>query len=111
MASFDRFDIVEAHCVLEWDYNKGGWLPERPTNRRRMQATSVQLHRMNFRARPTLTFEALSDNAKTIYLEKVLAWKLPRDAHQNRLIREVFSPDWLKANYPLVHSELHAQLH
>ena len=33
--TFDRFDICEAHAVLEWDYNSGGWLHERPSNVRR----------------------------------------------------------------------------
>jgi hypothetical protein len=31
MAYFDRFDICEAYAVLEWDWNMGGWLQERPT--------------------------------------------------------------------------------
>jgi hypothetical protein len=38
MPYFDRFDICEAYAVLEWDWNMGGWLQERPTNRRRMEA-------------------------------------------------------------------------
>ena len=42
MPYFDRFDICEAYAVLEWDWNMGGWLQERPTNRRRMEATSIQ---------------------------------------------------------------------
>jgi len=45
MPYFDRFDICEAYAVLEWDWNMGGWLQERPTNRRRMEATSIQLAR------------------------------------------------------------------
>jgi hypothetical protein len=45
MTHFDRFDICEAYAVLEWDWNMGGWLQERPTNRRRMEATSIQLAR------------------------------------------------------------------
>ena len=43
MAEFNRFDIAEAHCVLEWDYNDGGWLQERPSNQKRMESTGVQL--------------------------------------------------------------------
>ena len=64
---FDRFDICEAHAVLEWDYNEGGWLRERPTNGRRLQATSVQLARMRFRPRPNLSFETLTENGQAIY--------------------------------------------
>jgi hypothetical protein len=64
---FDRFDICEAYLVLEWDYNSGGWLHERPSNRRRMQSTDVQLHRMQFKPAPSLEFDTLSENGKEIY--------------------------------------------
>ncbi|MCX7408679.1 MAG: hypothetical protein NTZ32_11420 [Planctomycetales bacterium] len=47
MPDFDTFDICEAHYQLEVDYNLGGWLHERPSNQRRMEATHVQLHRMH----------------------------------------------------------------
>lgn len=69
MAHFDRFDICEAHAVLEWDWNLGGWLRERPSNARRREATSVQLQRVQFKARPNLSFDTLTDNGKEIYLE------------------------------------------
>lgn len=74
MAYFDRFDICEAYLVLEWDWHSGGWLHERPSNVRRGQAygyvgesTDVQLSRMHFRARPSLSYATLSDNGKEIY--------------------------------------------
>lgn len=76
---FDRFDICEAHAVLEWDYNVGGWLRERPSNTRRMEATAVQLHRIQFRAAPNLSFETLTENGKDIYAELVRRFKLPVD--------------------------------
>lgn len=73
-ASWDRFDICEAYAVLEWDWNLGGWLHERPSNVRRGkargyigEATSIQLARMKFQARPSLSYATLSDNAKAIY--------------------------------------------
>ena len=76
MAYFDRFDICEAYAVLEWDWNSGGWLQERPSNVRRGQArgyvgesTDVQLHRMQFRPRPNLSYETLTENGKEIYHE------------------------------------------
>jgi hypothetical protein len=31
---FDRFDICEAWYCLGADYNVGGWIPERMSNRR-----------------------------------------------------------------------------
>jgi hypothetical protein len=71
---FDRFDICEAYLVLEWDYHTGGWLQERPSNVRRGErrgyvgeSTDVQLHRMQFRPRPSLSYDTLSENAKDIY--------------------------------------------
>ena len=67
MAEFNRFDICDAYCVLEWDYNLGGWLRERPSNQRRSQATSVQLLRMAFKPSMDLSYENMSDNAKEIY--------------------------------------------
>lgn len=66
-AYFDRFDICEAWAVLEWDYNVGGWLHERPSNQRRREACAVQLHRMQFRARPNLSRETLTENGRAIY--------------------------------------------
>ena len=75
----DRFDIAEAHAVLEWDYNVGGWLRERPSNQRRREATAVQLMRMGFRPRPDLSFETLTDKGREVYLAAVKRLGLPND--------------------------------
>lgn len=104
----DRFDICEAHAVLEWDYNVGGWLQERPSNQRRFAATSVQLSRLHFKARPDLSFDTLTDDGKYIYLKNVLDWRLPRDVQLNAEIRATFSEAWLQEVHPLVHEELYA---
>ena len=69
MAHFDRFDICEAHLVLEWDWHSGGILWERPSNQRRNMSTDVQLRRMGFKPAMGLCFESLTDNGKEIYLE------------------------------------------
>ena len=71
MPRFDRFDICAAHHAIEVHYHMGGWLQERPSNRRRMEATHVQLHRMGYRPAPSRVdcFEALTDNGKDIYHE------------------------------------------
>ena len=69
MKYYDRFDICEAHYALEVDYNLGGWLHERPSNRRRMEATHVQLHRMGFDS-PMVRergYAGLTANGKLIY--------------------------------------------
>lgn len=100
MANFDRFDICEAHCVLEWDYNNGGWLRERPSNQRHMRSTGVQLVQMNFRPAIDLGFDSLTDNGKEIYLEKVLKWNLPCDDEQITRLQAMFVPEYLHALRP-----------
>jgi len=68
MPYFDRFDVCEAHYQLEVDYNLGGWLNERPSNRKRMEATYVQLHRMGFRIGAGWQgYESLTENGREIY--------------------------------------------
>lgn len=64
---WDRFDICEAHYVFECDWNNGGWLPERPSNQLRMEASSIQLARIQFKPAPGLTYETLEDNGQEIY--------------------------------------------
>lgn len=103
----DRFDICEGHAVLEWDYNMGGWLQERPSNCRRMEATSVQLSRMQFRPAPGLCFDTLTEDGKEVYLTNVLKLGLPRDAEQNTRIKEFFVSDWLKESHPGVFADVY----
>ncbi len=98
----DRVDIIEAHAVLENDYNVGGILIERPSNARRNMSTAYQLSRMHVRLRPDLAFATLSDDAKHVYLSNVLSFKLPRDSEINIAIKEMFSEDWLRENHPEV---------
>lgn len=103
----DRFDICEAYAVLEWDYNREGWLQERPSNQRRLQSIGVQLARMQFRPAMGLCFEVLTEDGQEVYLTNVLRWKLPRDAEQNKRIAAFFAEDWLREHYPDVLAELH----
>jgi hypothetical protein len=88
VAYFERMDIAEAYCLLEWDCNKGGWLQERPSNQRRKEATAVQLHRMQFRSSSCLSFDNLTENGKQIYLEQVQKLGLPCDDEQTARIQE-----------------------
>lgn len=86
MAQWDRFDICFAHQALENDWNFGGWLRERPSNQRRMEATHVQLERMKFRAGPGTggSFGAPVDgggeleNACDIYIEALVRFGLAK---------------------------------
>lgn len=103
MAQWDRFDIAEAYCCLEWDFNHGGWLKERPSNVRRRESVGVQLHRMQFSGRMDLSFENLTDNGKEIYLDRVLKWKLPIDAaYFERELETMFVPEYLHEQRPEV---------
>lgn len=70
MAHFDRFDICEAHLALEWDFNVGGILQERPSNMRRNMSTGFQLSRMGFKPGSEFRgYDSLSDNGREIYAE------------------------------------------
>ena len=77
MPYFDRFDICEAHALLEWDYNVGGIVWERPSNRRRNMSTGYQLARMHFRPSPMLSRDTLTENGREIYDEAVARLGLP----------------------------------
>lgn len=68
---FDRFDIAEAYYLIECEYNVGGWLHERESNQRRLEATHVQLHRMQFKCRDLRGFEDLTENGRAIYLNLI----------------------------------------
>ncbi len=68
MPYFDRFDICEAYLAIEWEYHVGGWLQERESNRRRREATSIQLERIQFKASPMFDgYNSLSENGKEIF--------------------------------------------
>lgn len=75
--TFDRFDTCEAYACLEAGYNVGGWLRERPSNQRRRESIGVQLHRMQFRARLSLSRATLTDNGRAIYAAAVARLNLP----------------------------------
>ena len=70
MATFDRFDICEAHALLEQDWHVGGWLRERPSNQRRRESTAAQLARIGFHPGAAgLSYDTLSSNGREIYDE------------------------------------------
>lgn len=110
MARFDRFDICFAHQALENDWNKDGWLHERPSNQRRREATSIQLSRIGFSS-PYQggNFAALSqddelENAAQIYVEKLVDFGLAKWVDPNdelgRYIRAEYTPEYLRAHFP-----------
>ncbi len=106
----DRFNICQAHAQLESDYNVDGWLRERPSNRRRMEATSCQLERMGY-SNPNdwIDIEAYDpddddcssddDEVREIYMVNVLRWGLPISAELMAAMRRYFVPKYL-AKFP-----------
>jgi len=79
MPYFDRFDIILAHLVLEYDYNVSGILQERPSNKRRRMSTGFQIHRIdkNFHKNDVYQIFWGNDNAKMIYWDLVELYNLP----------------------------------
>ncbi len=91
MPYFDRFDICGAHLALENDYNEGGWIHERPSNRRRRQSTGVQLHRMHFKPGAAWNgYASLSLNAREIYHELEERWMLGEGGYKPCACRDCF---------------------
>ncbi len=108
----DRFNICQAFSQLESDFNKGGWLQERPSNQRRRESIGCQLARMSF-SNPhgwvDIEADPGSDNdydedeeVREIYMRHVLLWNLPIDAGLKAAIKRVFVEDyWSK--FPEMH--------
>jgi hypothetical protein len=105
----DRFEIANAHFLLECHYNVGGMLRERPSNQRRNESTGVQLHRMSYRPGMGLSFESLEEDGKEVYLTNILKWGLPRDEEQNTRIGEFFVKDFVEKNFPEAAKSIYAQ--
>lgn len=101
------FAVCQAHQQLEADYNVGGILRERPSNKRRNESTGVQLARMDYRTRFWVDIENPQDDegpddeaVRDIYILNVLNWKLPISFELGRLINERYSAEWLDEHYP-----------
>ena len=99
------FDICQAHQQLESDYNNGGWLQERPSNKRRNEATSCQLSRLgysdNYRwvniCNPDpKDMNPDDDTVRSIYLINVLKWELPIDEEMKDFMSRYFTSDFLE---------------
>ena len=102
------FAVCQAHQQLEADYNVGGILRERPSNKRRNESTGVQLARMGYLSSSwwvdieNLEEDENPDNeaVRDIYILNVLNWKLPISCELGRLINERYSAEWLDWHYP-----------
>ena len=97
------FAVCQAHQQLEADYNVGGILRERPSNKRRNESTGVQLARMGYLSSSWwVDIENLEEDenpddeaVRDIYILNVLNWKLPIGFELGRLINEHYSAEWL----------------
>ena len=101
------FDICQAHAQLESDYNRGGWVKERPSNMRRMESTGCQLSRMDYDMGGRwvdICSDEDSDNSddeavRDIYLMNVLKWNLPIDEEMKEFILNRYTQAFC-ARYP-----------
>jgi hypothetical protein len=98
------FDICQAHAQLEADYNNGGIVWERPSNRRRNESTGCQLARLRFDPKSRwidICSEHIEDsfddeeNVRDIYLINVLKWGLPMDAEMREFIGDRYTKKFL----------------
>lgn len=97
------FDICQAHAQLEADYNDGGIVWERPSNRRRNASTGVQLSRMSFNpgmrwvdiCNPDECDDSGDDDVRDIYLINVLKWGLPMDNEMRQFIATRYTETFL----------------
>jgi len=114
MAEFNRYDICLAHCALENDWNVGGTVIERPSNRRRRQSSGVQLSRMGFDpGMGPSSFSGFLDedgtanpeyeNAIDIYVEAVVRWKLAKFVivdDLGKFILSAYTADYIAEHFP-----------
>ena len=102
----NRFNICQAYQQLESDYNVGGWLRERPSNKRRRESIGCQLSRMGFSnphgwidINADLSGDCDGEEVQFIYLSAVLRLALPIDDEMRATMRRVFVPGYL-AQFP-----------
>ena len=108
-AAVSIFAVAQAHAQIESDYNNGGIVRERPSNRRRNESTSCQLSRIGFSGaslwvdicNPDEREDADAEDVRDIYLQNVLAWGLPIDNEMRAFIRARYTPEFL-SQYPQV---------
>ena len=101
------FDVCHAYQMLEANYNVGGWLRERPSNRRRRESIACQLARMGYSdvyrcvdlwldgvdLEEEIASTSDDENVRFVYFKKVLEWGLPIDEDDRRVIERIFTTD------------------
>ena len=100
----DRFAICQAYAQLESDYNVGGILRERPSNRRRNESIGVQLSRIGYsnpygwvdiEAEASEEDDCYAEDVRMIYMQAVLRWDLPISEELMDAMRAFFVADFL----------------
>lgn len=107
-APVSNFAICQAHQQLEADYNQGGILWERPSNRRRIESTGCQLARIKYRSNfywvdienPGEDEDSEDQDVRGIYILNVLKWGLPISKGLAAAIKGRFCLDWLTTYFP-----------
>ena len=103
----NRFNICQAYAQLESDYNVGGIIWERPSNKRRNESIGVQLSRMGFynpmgwvdiNAEPE-PGDCDAEEVREIYMHAVLRLALPIDDALRAAMVRFFVPEYL-AQFP-----------
>lgn len=99
------FDICQAHAQLESDYNIGGMLRERASNKRRNESTSCQLTRMRYKpgnrwvniCNPGESDDSDDENVRDIYLHNVLKMELPIDDNMRAFMADRYTTEFLNS--------------
>ena len=115
---FDRFAACLAYQALENDWNRDGWLRERPSNQRRRESIGVQLARIQFRAGmgeggsfsallPDGTYDGFHDeyeSARETYVHALIAFGLAPlvepDDEIGAYIRVAYVPEFITQHFP-----------
>ena len=71
--NFDRFDIVEAYWCFYAEWHAGG-LTDRDRAQPGRRSIAQQLHVMQFKPRPNLSSDTLTENGLEIYVNLVETW-------------------------------------
>lgn len=112
--SISVFDVCHAYQILEANFNRGGWLPERPSNQRRMESIGCQLARLgysdNYRnvdlwadeetVAEEVEFTSDDESVRFVYFKKVLEWGLPLDDEDRAVIDRIFTIDAIETWRP-----------
>ena len=115
---FDRYMVCLAYQALENDWNVGGWLRERPSNRRRRESIGVQLARIGFRAGmgegggfaallPDGSYDGFHDEhegARESYVHALIVWglaaKVDPDDDLGAYIRKTYLREFVGQHFP-----------